>query len=121
MAATILAAAIFLLLPVMPFTEQYARESVPREYWHTATFRSVNPRISAAWAGVIAVMALSHVVAGTFEIPDPGARLLHRPVDLLFNWVVPALLLWAAARYTQRVTVRSAQEAPAASHEIGRR
>ena len=37
LAAAILAAVIFLLLPVMPFTEQYARESVPREYWHSPT------------------------------------------------------------------------------------
>lgn len=103
-AAATLAAAIFLLLPVMPFTEQYARESVPREYWHTPEFRSINRRISAAWGGVIAAMALSHVVAGMFEAPEPGVRLLHRPVDLLFNWIVPALLLWAAARYTQKVT-----------------
>jgi hypothetical protein len=87
----------------MPFTEQYARESVPREYWQSPTFRSINRRISAAWGGAIAVMALSHVAGGMFETPDAGARLLHRPVDLLFNWIVPALLLWAAARYTQHV------------------
>jgi hypothetical protein len=113
LAAAILAAAIFLLLPVMPFTEQYARESVPREYWHTREFRSINRRISAAWGGAVAVIAVSHVVAGTFEVPDPGVRLLHRPVDLLFNWVVPALILWAAARYTQRLAA-GPDDAPAA-------
>jgi intracellular septation protein A len=42
LAALLLAAVIFVLLPVAPFTEQYARESVPREYWHTPEFRSVN-------------------------------------------------------------------------------
>jgi hypothetical protein len=104
LAAAVLAAVIFLLLPVMPFTEQYARESVPREYWHTREFRSINRRISAAWGGVVAVMAVSHAVAGTFETSDPAGRLLHHPVDLLFNWVVPGLLVWAAARYTQRVS-----------------
>lgn len=113
LAATILAAVIFLLLPVMPFTEQYARESVPREYWHSPTFRSINRRISAAWGGAIAAMALSHVVAGMFETPVAGAGLLHRPVDLLFNWIVPALLLWAAARYTQRAAGDDDQEQPA--------
>ena len=80
---------ILVTLPVMPFTEQYARETVPREYWHTPEFRSINRRISAAWGGVVAVMAVSHAVAGTFEVPDPGVRLLHRPVDLLFNWIIP--------------------------------
>jgi len=118
-AAMTLAAVIFLLLPVLPFTEQYARQSVPREYWHSPEFRSINRRISAAWGGAIAVMAVSHLVAGTFEEPDPGVRLLHRPVDLLFNWVVPALLLWAAARYTQRVTA-GAGDATAAPAGAGR-
>ena len=105
-AAAILAAVILATLPVLPFTEQYARETVPRAYWHTPEFRSINRRISAAWGGAVAAMAVSHAVAGTFEVPDPGVRLLHRPVDLLFNWIVPGLLVWAAARYTQRVTAR---------------
>jgi hypothetical protein len=116
-AAAILAATIFVLLPVMPFTEQYAREGVPREYWHTPEFRSVNRRISAAWGGAIAVMAVSHAVAGTFEAPDAGGRLLHRPVDLVFNWVVPALVLWAAARCTQRASA-AATDAPAAARSV---
>ena len=103
-AAAVLAAVILVTLPVLPFTEQYARETVPREYWHTPEFRSINRRISAAWGGVVAAMAVSHAVAGTFETPDPGVRLLHRPVDLVFNWIVPGLLVWAAARYTQKVS-----------------
>lgn len=112
-AAATLAAVIFLLLPVIPFTEQYARESVRREYWHTPQFRSINRRISAAWGGAIGVMALSHAIAGTFEASDPGVRLLHRPVDLVFNWIVPALLIWAAAHYTQRASDEAGQDEPA--------
>jgi hypothetical protein len=103
-AAAVLALIIFLLLPVMPFTEQYARESVPREYWHTPQFRSINRRISAAWGGVVAVMAVGHAIAGAVEVPDPGVGVLHRPVDLVLNWIVPGLLVWAAARYTRRVS-----------------
>ena len=116
-AAAVLAAVILVTLPVMPFTEQYARETVPREYWHTPQFRSINRRISAAWGGVIAVMAVSHALAGTFEVPDPGVRLLHRPVDLVCNWIVPGLLVWAAARYTQRLGA-GPDEAPATA--VGR-
>lgn len=48
LATLLLAATIFLLLPVVPFTEQYARETVPEQYWHSPLFRSVNRRISAA-------------------------------------------------------------------------
>lgn len=112
LAALVLAVVIFVLLPVLPFTEQYARESVPERYWHTPEFRSINRRISAAWGGVVAAMAVSHTLAGLIEVPDPGTRLLHRPVDLVFNWVVPGLLVWAAARYTQRVS-GAATDAPA--------
>ena len=115
LAAAILALIIFLLLPVMPFTEQYARESVPRQYWHSPRFRSVNRRISAAWGGIVAVMAVCHTVAGALEVPDPGVGLLHRPVDLVFNWVIPGLLVWWAAGYTQRVSRAASSSAPVAA------
>ena len=117
LAAAVLAAVIFLLLPVLPFTEQYARESVPRQYWHTPEFRSINRRISAAWGGVVAAMAVSHTLGGLFATPAPGVRLLHRPVDLVFNWVVPGLLVWAAVRYTQRVSGAAADAPDAAVRE----
>jgi hypothetical protein len=115
LAAAILALIIFLLLPVMPFTEQYARESVPRQYWHSPEFRSVNRRISAAWGGIVAVMAVCHTIAGALEVPDPGVGLLHRPVDLVFNWVIPGLLVWWAAGYTQRVSKAASSSAPVAA------
>ena len=102
LASLILAVVIFVLLPVMPFTEQYARETVPEQYWHSPVFRSVNRRISAAWGGVIAVMAVGHALAGL--IPEADTALPSRPVDLLFNWVVPVLLALWAVRYTARVS-----------------
>lgn len=120
LAALVLAVVIFALLPVLPFTEQYARESVPRAYWHTPEFRSINRRISAAWGAVVAVMALSHAVAGSVEVPEPGVGPLHRPVDLLFNWIVPGLLVWVAFRYTQRVS-GSADSTDRASSPVSER
>lgn len=113
LAALVLAAVIFMLLPVLPFTEQYARESVPREYWHTPQFRSVNRRISAVWGGVVAVLAASHAVAGAVGVPDPGVRLLHRPVDLVFDWIAPGLLIWFGVSYTRRVAGAAAAPADA--------
>lgn len=99
LAAVVLGVVIFATLPVMPFTEQYARETVPREFWQSHRFRSVNRRISAVWGVVIVAMAASHAVAGTFDAPGAAAA---RPVDLVFNWVVPALLIWAAVAFTRR-------------------
>lgn len=116
LATLILAVVIFALLPVMPFTEQYARETVPQQYWHSPVFRSVNRRISAAWGGVIAVMAVGHALAAL--ITEPDATVPNRPVDLLFNWVVPALLTWWAVRYTGRVSAEAHDAAAArAAHQ----
>jgi hypothetical protein len=65
-------------------------------------FRSVNRRISAAWGSVIAVMGAGHALAGL--VSEPLTTLPARPVDLLLNWVIPALLSWWAIRYTARVS-----------------
>jgi hypothetical protein len=111
LATLILAVIIFALLPVLPFTEQYARETVPEQYWHSPTFRSINRRISAAWGAVIAVMAVGHTLAAL--ITETGPAVPNRPVDLLFNWVVPALLAWWAVHYTARVTASADAPTPA--------
>ena len=95
LAALVLAVVIFVLLPVLPFTEQYARETVPEQYWRLPRFRSINRRISAAWGAAIGLMAVSHALAATLTEPGPA-------VDLLLNWVVPAALLLCAALYTSR-------------------
>lgn len=85
---------------LVPFTEQYARASVPQQYWHTAAFRSVNRRISAAWGAAILLMSLGHLLAGAVDpasAPNPGAR----PAELMLNWIFPVLLVLAAVKYTQ--------------------
>lgn len=38
-----------------PFTLQYARESVPEQYWASPRFLTVNYLITSAWAGAFAV------------------------------------------------------------------
>ena len=112
LATLLLAVVIFALLPVMPFTEQYARETVPQQYWNSPVFRSVNRRISAAWGAVIAVMGVSNAAAGL--VPELPTTLPTRPVDLALNWVVPALLIWWAVRYTRRVSSEAGDHASAA-------
>jgi hypothetical protein len=97
-----LAIVIFAMLPFMPFTEQYARESVPREYWHTPRFRSINRRISAAWGVAIAVMAASHLLAALFISVGTDIGVPSRPIDLFFNWILPIVVIWWAVRYTIR-------------------
>lgn len=77
-------------LAFTPFTEQYARESVPRQYWDTPLFRRTNRILTAMWGGVFLVTALLGLLA------------LHvRSGSDWLNWVIPIALLVAAIRFTK--------------------
>ena len=89
-AAGLLSLIAFGSLLVVPFTEQYARESVPREFWSSPQFKQVNRQLTAMWALVFAAMVPAHVIAGALDA--------HR-ANLIFNWAIPiALVIWAAKR-----------------------
>lgn len=113
-AALVLAVVLAVSLAIRPFTEQYARETVAREYWDSPRFHSVNRRISAAWAGTVAVMAVGHLVAGalTANGAEHTGYLVSRPADLILNWLVPGLLIVATVRYTNRVVGEHRTENP---------
>src|ERR1019366_3960160 len=77
------------LLPT-PFTEQYARESVPRELWSSPRFKEINHRLTLMWSWVFVAMIPSHLIAGAIDT---------RRANTVFNWVVPiVLIVWAAKR-----------------------
>src|SRR5579875_3915888 len=91
-AAAVLAVLVFGSLLFVPFTEEYARESVPEQYWGSPEFTAVNRRLTMLWGGVFAVMTCSHVVAGLLD---------HRATNIIFNWVIPiALVLWGSKQST---------------------
>jgi hypothetical protein len=46
-----------------PFTLQYAREQVPKEFWDLPQFRAVNRLITAAWAGAFAILVAADAAA----------------------------------------------------------
>lgn len=46
-----------------PFTLQYAREQVPREFWTSPVFIDTNRRITGVWTAAFAVMAGADAVA----------------------------------------------------------
>ena len=50
-------------LAFLPFTEQYARESVPREHWGSPLFRRTDRILTAVWGGVFPVTALLGLLA----------------------------------------------------------
>ena len=58
----VLGAFILALVPVMPFTEQYAREEVPRQEWGSATFKRINHALSLAWGTAIMATGSSRLL-----------------------------------------------------------
>ena len=85
-AAGMLALIAFGSLMVTPFTEQYAREEVPKELWSSRTFKSVNRRLTVMWGTVFAAMVPFHIAAGAINT---------RPTNIVLNWVIPiGLVLW---------------------------
>ena len=76
----------FASLLFVPFTEQYARESVPERFWNTPKFRAANRRLTVMWGGVFAAMVPFHILA---------AHVNTRGGNLILNWAVPiALVMW---------------------------
>lgn len=111
-AALVLGAVMLISVAFVPFTEQYARESTPREYWHSPVFRAVNRRISAVWAVAILAMGIGHLIAGQIDpssVPQAGGR----PVDLFFNWVLPVALVFGAMSLTKSIVAKASSDAPA--------
>jgi intracellular septation protein A len=100
---------------VRPFTEAYARQSTPREYWSSPTFRSINRVISAAWGAGLLLIGVAGVLVTLLDGHATDRSSAHL-ADLVLNWAVPIAVIWALVRFTasypDRVT--GAQPEPAA-------
>jgi hypothetical protein len=91
-AAGVLSLLVFGSLLFVPFTEEYAREMIPREHWSSPRFKAVNRRLTALWGGVFAVMTVSHVIGGIID---------HKGTNVIFNWVIPiSLVIWGSKQST---------------------
>ncbi|HEY5189219.1 MAG TPA: hypothetical protein VII87_09315 [Solirubrobacteraceae bacterium] len=89
-AAGLLALIAFGSLLFTPFTEQYARESVPRRFWSSPRFVAINRQLTLMWACVFTAMIPAHIIAGAIDT---------RRANTIFNWVIPIILVvWAAKR-----------------------
>ena len=89
-AAGLLAVIAFGSLLFTPFTEQYARESLPERLWSTPQFKAGNRAMTALWGAVFAAMVPCHLIA---------AHLDTTRGNVVFNWVLPLLLVsWAIKR-----------------------
>ena len=99
----ILGLVILVLVPVVPFTEQFARESTPRAYWGSPTFKKINRVLSAAWGVAILAVGASRVVAAAVD-----RHTSHRVLELLLGVAIPLVIvvymLRFSASYPDRVT-----------------
>ena len=95
----------------MPFTAQYARDSVPRQFWHDPRFLAVNRRTSSAWGVAVLLLGLLHLASAAI-IDAHGGNVALR---LAMNWVLPIAAMWWASAYTRRV-VDAAKQMVAQAH-----
>jgi hypothetical protein len=108
-AAGLLAAIAFGSLLRTPFTEQYARETVPEQFWSSARFKHINRQLTAMWGFVFVLMVPSHVLAGVIDT---------RRASTFFNWVIPIALVVFAIKQTARLSGQDADLPPATASPV---
>ena len=94
---------ILALVPVMPFTEQFAREATPQAYWSSPTFKKINRVLSIAWGLAIVAVGLSRVAAAAID-----GHTTRRLPELLLSLAIPVVIviymLKFSKSYPDRVT-----------------
>jgi hypothetical protein len=106
----VLGLTILILIPLMPFTEQFARETTPQAYWSSPTFKKINRVLSAAWGAAIFAIGVSRVAAAAIN-----GHTTRRLPELLLGLVVPGVIILYMLRFSKRYPERVAHE-PA--HEV---
>ena len=87
------ALALIILLTIVigrPFTEEYAREDVPREQWDSPVFKSITRTIAWAWFAALAVGAVSSLVPTDHDTT----------AEAITQWAVPIGAVVAAIKFT---------------------
>jgi hypothetical protein len=97
----VLGLVILALIPVMPFTEQFARESVPEAEWASPVFKKINRVLSAVWGAAIFGIGVSRVLAAAID---------RRPAEILLGLVVPAGLIVYGLRFSKSYPARVAHQ-----------
>jgi hypothetical protein len=105
----ILGTIILVLVPVMPFTEQFARESVPQAYWSSPTFKKINRVLSTAWGVAIFAIGLSRVAAAAVN-----GHTTRRLPELLLGLVVPGVIVLYMLKFSKSYPDRVTHNEPAA-------
>jgi O-antigen/teichoic acid export membrane protein len=93
----VLGAVILLLLPFVPFTEQYARQTVPRQRWSSPSFRKINRVLSGLWGIGLIGLGLSRVAAEAIDRHTSS----HTLPQVLLGLIVPVGILMYLLKYSR--------------------
>jgi hypothetical protein len=96
--ALIVGAVILATLPVIPFTEQFARQSTPQAYWNSPTFKQINRVLSTGWGLALIGVGISRLIAVIIEQNSTGS---HRVIDLVFAAAIPVVILIYMLRFSK--------------------
>ncbi len=99
---------ILVLVPVVPFTEQFARETTPPAYWSSPTFKKINRVLSVGWGLAIFAVGLSRVAAAVIN-----GHTTHRLPELLLGLAVPSVILLYMLRFSKSYPERVTHPEPA--------
>jgi hypothetical protein len=101
----ILGLIILALVPVMPFTEQFAREATPQAYWASPTFKKINRVLSAAWGLAIFAVGLSRVAAAAID-----GHTTRRLPELLLSLAIPVVIVIYMLKFSKSYPDRVTQQ-----------
>jgi intracellular septation protein A len=104
----ILGTIILVLVPVIPFTEQFARESTPQAYWSSPTFKKINRTLSVGWGLAIFAIGVSRVAAAAIN-----GYTTRRLPELLLGLAVPAAIALYMLKFSKSYPDRVTRTEPA--------
>ena len=104
----VLGAIILVLVPVMPFTEQFARESVPEAEWSSPIFKKINRVLSIGWGLAIVGIGVSRVAAAAIN-----GHTTRRLPDILLGLIIPGAIILYMLKFSKSYPDRVAHHEPA--------
>jgi hypothetical protein len=101
----VLGLTIVALLPLMPFTEQFARETTPQAYWSSPTFKKINLVLSAGWGAAIFLIGASRVAAAAVN-----GHTTRRLPELLLGLAVPGVIVIYMLKFSKSYPDKAAHQ-----------
>jgi hypothetical protein len=92
----------------MPFTEQFARESVPQAQWSSPIFKKINRVLSTGWGLAIFGIGVSRVAAAAVN-----GHTTRRLPDILLGLVIPVVIIVYMLKFSKSYPDRVAHHEPA--------